>query len=109
MCGNSVPEHRPKPIPVAAAQWHGPAALQLNFITTGFGRLYLLDLVDIDEIAAMRANDLSGREHWRGAGYLDRTTLERLRSGEVRQVTEASTGEGQSSTAGFDARYRARK
>ncbi len=41
-----------------------------------------------------------------GSSYLDRTTLSRLPSGEVRQVIETSTDEGQTWTSGFDAIYR---
>ena len=44
-----------------------------------------------------------------GGSYLDRTTLTRLPSGDVRQVIETSTDEGQSWTAGFDAIYRRRE
>jgi hypothetical protein len=43
-----------------------------------------------------------------GGSYLDRTTLTRLASGEVRQVIETSTDDGESWTAGFDAIYRRR-
>jgi hypothetical protein len=43
-----------------------------------------------------------------GSSYLDRTTLTRLPSGNVRQVIETSTDEGKSWTAGFDAVYRPR-
>lgn len=43
-----------------------------------------------------------------GGSYLDRTTLTRLASGEVRQVIETSTDEGRTWTAGFDAVYRRR-
>lgn len=43
-----------------------------------------------------------------GGSYLDRTTLTRLPSGEVRQVIETSTDEGRTWTAGFDAIYRRR-
>jgi hypothetical protein len=43
-----------------------------------------------------------------GGSYLDRTTLTLLPSGDVRQVIETSTDEGQSWTAGFDAIYRRR-
>lgn len=41
-----------------------------------------------------------------GGSYLDRTTLTRLASGEVRQVIETSSDEGRSWTTGFNAIYR---
>ena len=44
-----------------------------------------------------------------GSSYLDRTTLTRLPSGDVRQVIETSTDDGHSWTTGFDATYRPRK
>ena len=44
-----------------------------------------------------------------GSRYLDRTTLTRLASGEVRQVIETSNDEGRTWTIGFDAIYRRRE
>ena len=41
-----------------------------------------------------------------GRSYLDRTTLTRLPSGEVRQLIETSTDEGENWTSAFDAIYR---
>ena len=41
-----------------------------------------------------------------GSSYLDRTTLTRLESGDVRQVIETSADEGRTWTTGFDAVYR---
>ena len=41
-----------------------------------------------------------------GSSYLDRTTLSLLPSGEVRQVIETSTDEGETWARGFDAIYR---
>ena len=43
-----------------------------------------------------------------GRSYLDRTTLTRLPSGDVRQVIETSGDEGATWEAGFDALYRRR-
>jgi len=44
-----------------------------------------------------------------GRSHLDRTTLRLLPSGDVRQMIETSTDEGQSRASGFDAAYRIRQ
>lgn len=55
-------ERCPKPVAITGAQWRVVAALRLNLLPARVSRADLLDLVDVDQVTAVRAHDLARRE-----------------------------------------------
>ena len=54
-----IRERCPKPVAITAAQWRVIAALRLNLLPARVSRADFLDLVDVDQVTAVCAHDLT--------------------------------------------------